>query len=189
MVNTVNQTKLLNSLINSDLLFFTNKSNKHIPYFNRCIKLNRDNKIILLDLFILLQSLKQLVRVVQYASRHLTQHPLQIVSENKMFLAFIDFIFQKLNIHTSNLLANSSVKTHKNIKTLIFLNAENNKAFNKYSIKRSFDSNINIMFLIGNFISKQANGTYKMFAGVDTYKKLVCLTLIILLSQNKNTIN
>lgn len=184
-MNTIKQQKLLSSILSSDLIYFTQDqtSKSNANFFSNEIKVNKNVNYNILNINLFIQSLKQLVRLLQYHSQHYKNY-LQIISSNTLYNDIINQISKKYEIQNEKIIVRNKVDNKLNSKALIFINFDVVKDMHELLL-RTFKGKINSIVLINSYFNKNIFGDYKILTDVNNYKKLLFLITVILLAQTK----
>ena len=179
----INQQKLLSSILSSDILYFTLRNNKtkNSNFFVNKIKLNQKNNYVLLNIDYFLQNIKQLIRLLQYHFKH-HKNFIQIVSSNLMYNEILEQVFKKYGNADNNIKVRKLLNIKYNTKAAIFLGNDSEQKLHSLLLK-GFNHNINSILLINSCFEKNVFGNYKIFVDVNNYKKLLFLSVIIMLTQ------
>lgn len=185
-MKTIKQQKLLSSILSSDLIYFTQdqilKSNTN--FFSNEIQGNKNINYKILNINLFIQSLKQLVRLLQYNSKHYKNY-IQIISSNALYIDIINQISKKYETQNEKVIVRNKLDSKLNSKALIFLNFDVVKDVQELLL-RVFKSKINSIVLINSYFNKNLLGDYKILTDVNNYKKLLFLITVILIAQYKN---
>lgn len=185
-MKVIKQNKLLASIITSDILYFTNTNNskKKSNFFSNKIEVKNKAQYVLLDIIPLLQSIKQIIRLLQYNLKHYKNF-LQIITSSNLYNQIIEHTSKAYGTSSSAINASFSLNTKLHSKIALYLGNDVTQNLN-HLMSKTFNNNINSIILINSYFSKNILGNYKIYNNIDNYKKLLFLVMIILLSQ-KNT--
>lgn len=178
----IKQNKLLSSILTSDIIYFSgNTLKKNSFFFLNKIKIKNQSHYTILNIIVLIQTIKQIIRILQFNSKY-SEHFLQIISSNNLNNKIIEYIFKKYN---NNAYIYNTTKLNDKLKSkaVIYLDTFNTNL--KFTIQKSFNNYINLIILITSYFNKNFFGNYKMLTDINNYKNLIFLSLIILLSQKK----
>lgn len=183
----IKQQKLLSSILSSDILYFTaNSSKKTSNFFSNKIELKNKTQYLLLNVVLFLQSVKQLIRLLQYHLKYYKNF-LQIITSNTLYNEILEQVSKNYNNKDSKINVRNKLDNKLNSKIVAYIGSDVTQDLQRLIIK-TFNSNINSILLINPDFNKNAFGNYKLFTSVNNYKKLVFLIVIILLAQtNSNT--
>lgn len=178
--------KLLSSILSSDLIYFTsdtvNKQN-----VNKCShQINVKEKITynVLNINQFIQSIKQLIRLLQYNSNHYKNF-LQIVTTNVLFNDIIAQISNKYCNTEEKISPRNKLDSNLQSKVLLYINFDISKDIQELLL-RAFKSNINSIILINTYFNNNILGNYKICTNINNYKKLIFVIILILLAQKNN---
>jgi len=193
-MKVIKQTKLLSSILTSDILYFSGtklkKKNSNF-YFNQ-IKVKQKTNYILLNVILLLQSIKQLIRILQFNIKYYKNF-LQIITSNNLYNKIIEYISNLYNLDNVKIHTSTKFEIKSKQKMIAYIGDDISQNL-KHTIQKTFNNNINLIILINSSFNKNFFGNYKMLTNINNYKKLIFLILIILLSQKstekiKDTVN
>ena len=179
----IKQNKLLSSVLTSDIIYFSGNisTKKDSNFFSNKIKIKNQTRYVLLNVIVLLQSIKQIIRLLQFNLKHYKNF-LQIITSNNLYNQIIEYISKTYAIKDGKI--KSTIKFDKkfNSKMVAYIgdDVSNNV---KHIMSKSFNNNINLIVLINSCFNKNISGNYKMLANINNYKKLIFLIIVILLSQ------
>ena len=179
----IKQQKLLSSVLYSDILYFTTNTTKKINsnFFSNKIELHNKNKYILLNIISFLQSIKQLIRLLQYNVKHYKNF-LQIVTSNTLFNEIIKQVSKKYSDKSNKINVRNQLDNKLNSKVVAYIGSDVTQDLQGLLLK-TFNNNINSVVLINSYFNKNTFGNYKIFTDINNYKKLIFLIVIILLVQ------
>lgn len=175
------QDKLLASILTSDILYFTGNINKKSNFFSQKIEVKDKSRYILLNASILLQSIKQIIRLLQYNQKYYKNF-LQIITSNNLHNQIIEHVSKLYGSKDSKVNARLALNNKLNSKVVTYIGNDVIHDLN-YLMHKTFDNNINSVVLINSMFNKNIFGNYKMFTDVNNYKKLLFLLMVILLAQ------
>lgn len=175
------QNKLLASILTSDILYFTGNINKNSNFFSHKIEVKDKSRYILLNASILLQSIKQIIRLLQYNLKYYKNF-LQVITSNNLHNQIIEHVSKVYGTKDSKINARSALNNKLNSKVVTYIGDDVIHNLN-YLMHKTFNSNINSIVLINSTFNKNISGNYKMFTDVNNYKKLLFLVMVILLAQ------
>lgn len=172
---------LFKHLVESEFLILSNdlSSSKHKAQFG--INSNRsDRKISFsLDVFELVKTLKQLVRILQFLGQQ-TNKKLNVCSSTRYIASFLK-LYQKEYATKSFITVqenSSDIKNfYKGVQSFIVLEESHNTTIP--AIKRLVEENILIISKINSRLESNHNGTYKIHNDLFNYKKLTFLVALI----------
>lgn len=188
-MKVVKYNKLLSSLLTSDLIYFpvTNSKKKDLNYYSKKIEINKSSSYVLLNVFVLLQSLKQIIRLLQFNLKHY-KNSVQVITSNPLYNQIIDYVSKAHGIKDSKI--NARLKFDNKLNSKVIVAIGNDTALNtSYLIQKLSNNNINSIILINTLFSKNLFGNYKLFNNINNYKKLMFLLVIFLLSQKQTDFN
>jgi hypothetical protein len=174
-------TLLFKNLVETEFLLLSNRLDHNERKFNFGLALNSlDGKISLsLDVFELVKTLKQLIRILQFLNKQ-TDKQLNICSSTKYVSSFLE-LYKKNHITTSfiKIESNSSkVKNYsKGVQCFMLLEEPLD---NKTSVLRKLiEENIFIVSKINARVELSSNGTYKVYNDLLNFKKLTFLIALV----------
>ena len=173
-------TILLKSIIDSEFLILSNRSQEGAGKFDQKVSSKGDsNARLSLNLFEVLKSLKQLVRVLQFLKQK-NKKELVICCPDINILSFLDLY--KKELKCSNLLklepdCKRSFGKSKDLKSLLLL--EEPLGNKSSALKKLFEENILIIYKINSVLEVNSYGTYKMYNDVSNFKKLAFLVTLV----------
>ena len=194
-MKSIKQTKLLGSVLTSDILYFTgnNTRNKNSIFYSNKIALNNKAYYTLLNVIVFLQSIKQLIRLLQYNLKHYSNF-IQLITSSNLYNQIIEYISKSYGTAEDKITARSNLNNKLNSKLALYI--DNDTAHNlSHLVYKTFTNNINSIVLINSQFNKNGLGNYKIFTNINNYKKLLFIIMIILLSQKNvdkklvNTLN
>lgn len=184
-MSTVKQTKLLNALITSDLVYLRNDRKKvqNSNFLKQNLNIKPKKSYTLLNVSQLLNSLKQFVRLIQFNLKHYTNF-VQVISSSNINKYLIDYISTTYgDTNTFKMHSRSTLDTKLNSKMVLFVENEGIQNLN-FLVQKMFNNNINSIQIINTKLYKNKFGTYKIFTKLDTYKKVLFCLLIMLIAKN-----
>lgn len=184
----IKQNKLLSSLLTSDIIYFKTNSvkKKNSNFFLNKIEIKQKNHYILLNVIVLLQSIKQVIRLLQFNLKYYKNF-LQVVTSNNLYNQIIDYTSKAYGVKDSKISTRLKLDTKLNSKVIAFI-GEDTSTNLKYLIHKAFNNNINSIVLINSYLHKNLFGNYKVFANINSYKKVLFLMVVMLLAQKSNEI-
>jgi len=184
----IKQQKLLSSILSSDILYFTaNSSKKNSNFFSNKIELKNKSQYLLLNVVLFLQSIKQIIRLLQYHLKYYKNF-LQIITSNTLYNEILEQVSKNYNNKDGKINVRNKLDNKLNSKIVAYIGSDVAQDLQRL-IKKTFNSNINSILLINSDFNKNVFGNYKLFTSVNNYKKLVFLIVIILLAQTNSNIN
>ena len=183
----IKQNKLLSSLLTSDILYFPTASlkNKDSNFFSNKIELNnKTTKYILLNVSVLLQSIKQIIRLLQFNLKYY-KNSVQIITSSNLYNQIIEHLSKSYGTKDSKINARLKFDNKLNSKVVTYIGNDITSNISHLMYK-TFNNNINSIILINSLFNKNLFGNYKIFNNINNYKKLLFLIVIILLSQNNS---
>jgi hypothetical protein len=175
------QNKLLASILTSDILYFTSNSNKKSNFFSNKLEVKNKTRYILLNVSVLLQSIKQIIRLLQYNLKYYKNF-LQIITSSNLHNQIIEYVSKVYGTKDSKINARLALNNKLNSKVVTYIGDDVIHNLN-YLMHKTFNNNINSIVLINSQFNKDILGNYKMFTDVNNYKKLLFLVMVILLAQ------
>jgi len=154
---------------------------KILFFFSNKIELKNKTQYVLLNVILLLQSIKQLIRLLQYNLKHYRNF-LQIITSSNLYNQIIEYISKAYGTTDSKISAKSSLNTKLNSKMALYIGDDVAQNAN-HLMSKTFANSINSIVLINSNFNKNILGNYKMFTNVNNYKKLLFVIMIILLAQ------
>ena len=184
----IEQQKLFSSILSSDILYFTaNSSKKNSNFFSNKIELKNKSQYLLLNVVLFLQSIKQIIRLLQYHLKYYKNF-LQIITSNTLYNEILEQVSKNYNNKDGKINVRNKLDNKLNSKIVAYIGSDVAQDLQRL-IKKTFNSNINSILLINSDFNKNVFGNYKLFTSVNNYKKLVFLIVIILLAQTNSNIN
>lgn len=175
------------SIINSDFSLLSLNSNKNINFIKTDVKINSYNRLKTLDIFQLIKSCKQFIRILQFVKlQNLAE--VNIIVLNKQYFHLLKSYFTEFPTGNSLKIHYLINKSKKNINTvsLDIIIGDSKLEINKNRVKSAF---MNKTFLLQNInpnIELSQIGTYKIYNDTSDFKKIVFLiSLIDLVFKNK----
>jgi len=175
------QNKLLASILTSDILYFTGNTTKKSNFFSNKIEVKDKNRYVLLNVAVLLQSIKQMIRLLQYNLKYYKNF-LQIITSSNLHNQIIEYVSKVYGTKDSKINARLALNNKLNSRVVTYIGDDVIHNLN-YLMHKTFNNNINSIVLINSGFNKNIFGNYKMFTDVNNYKKLLFLIMIILLAQ------
>lgn len=172
---------LFKHLVESEFLILANDLSNSKYKVQIGIKSNRlDRKISFsLDVFELVKTLKQLVRILQFLGQQ-TNKKLNVCSSTRYISSFLK-LYQKEYATKSFITiqedSNNIKNFYKGIQCFIALEESHNTTVP--AIKRLVEENILIITKINTRLESNQNGTYKIHNDLFNYKKLTFLVALI----------
>lgn len=184
-MKTIKQQKLLSSILSSDLLYFTpdNTNQQNSNFFSKKIRINNQTTYNILNINLFIQSIKQLIRLLQFHSKYY-KNSLQVVTSNTLYNDIINQISNKYGNPEEKINVRTKLDKKLQSKAIIYINFDIAQDVQELLL-RTFKNNINSVVLINSYFTKSAFGNYKILTDVNNYKKLLFLIVIILLAQQK----
>lgn len=182
-MRVIKQNKLVASILTSDILYFNSNliKNKNSNFFLKKLTIKNKTQYILLDIILFLQSIKQIIRLLQYNLKYYKNF-LQIITSNTLYNQIIEYTSKMFGIKHSKISGRVGLNNKLNSKVAAYIIDDTTQNI-PYLIRKTFYNNIYSIILINSYFSKNIQGDYKMFAKINNYKKLLFLITIILLSQ------
>jgi hypothetical protein len=182
-MKAIKQNKLLASILTSDILYFTSKGvkNKNVPFFSNKVETKDKTQYVLLNVILLLQSIKQLIRLVQYNLKHYKNF-LQIITSSNLYNQIIEYVSKIYGVNDFKINARSNLNAKLNSKMALYIGNDITQDINSV-MRKTFANNINSILLINSHFNKNILGNYKLFTDINNYKKLLFIIMLILLSQ------
>ena len=173
--------KLLKSLLHSDFLILENKNLNHSDK----IILNKSLNIYKLNPIVLLKTLKQFIRLIQFSSSFKEKN-LILKTNRKEF----DYVLKEFNsIYSLNLNINSYF-SNKDFKSLsdpkMFLFLDHLKHFDSSFINKFVRDKNYLLQVINNEKDLNNSSVYKIFNNLDNLKKFIFLLCLIRQINNIN---
>lgn len=175
------------SLVNSDFSLLISNNNRNVNYIKSDSKINSYNRLKTLDIFQLLKSCKQFIRLLQFV-KLTNSSEINIILTNKQYFFLlkkylVEYPFSgTFNVHY---LTNKSKKKANKVVFDIFI-GDSKLELQASSIKTSI---MNQTFLVQSINSKvdiSQNGSYKIYNDTLDFKKIVFLISVLnLVFQNK----
>ena len=180
-MKTIKQQKLLAAVLSSDILYFTTNIIKknNSRFLSSQIKLKTSHQYTLLNIEFFLQSIKQIIRLLQYNVKYYKNF-LQLIVSNVLYQEIIEYISKTYN--NNSITVNTKFKSTLNTKMVAYIDSERTQDSQAILFK-IFNKNNNFILLINSYFTKNILGNYKLFADINNYKKLIFLILIFLLAQ------
>jgi hypothetical protein len=170
---------LFKSLVNSEFLILSASCKQNDRKLDYKIISRAQNKVeSSLDIFELVKSLKQLVRVLQFL-KTFKKKQFIICSSNLNVLSFLDLYKKELKFSES-LILESNYKKVKSLTTLRSLLLLEDLPNSEESFSRNFfEKNILILTKVNAAFERNSYGTYKIYNEMSDYKKLMFLMVLI----------
>lgn len=191
-MKTIKHNKLLASVFTSDILYFTSNINKkkNSNFFLDKIEIKKSTRYILLEVSSFLQSIKQIIRLLQYNVKYYKNF-LQIITSSTLYNKIIEYISKNYGSSESKINAKLSFNNKLNSKVVAYIGNDVTQNANSL-VDKTFSNNINSILLINSYFDKNILGNYKAFTDINNYKKLLFMVMVMLLSQrnkDKNSAN
>ena len=182
-MTTIKQTRLLTSVLTSDILYFLNNFNPNslINKLSGKVKIKNKTQYALLNTIDFLQNLKQIIRLLQYNTRFYKKN-FQIITSNNLYNRIIKYISKTYSTVNSQIHANFSFTSELKSKVVAYIGNNTTKNLQNV-ISKTFFNNVRSIILIDTEFNKNAFGNYKIYADINNYKKLLFLLLLMLLAQ------
>jgi hypothetical protein len=173
-------TNLFKNIIETDFLLVSGKLKKNLRYLKSGVISSSDKNVTYsLEIFELIKSIKQLVRLIQFLKNQSNSN-LFICSSNKQVIGLINSLLQEnpslLSINV--LLGLTKIKGNLKVEQALLLLDEPLVQHNKI-FKKLFEENILLVSKINSKTEANNYGTYKMYNDISDFKKLVFLILLI----------
>lgn len=169
-VNTI----LFKNLLETEFLILSSRVDNNAPKFNSGVGVNRlDCKAALaLDVFELVKSLKQLVRLLQFLVKQEIKR-LSLCIPNRYILSFFELHRKERFLNDLVQLENDSsrIKKHCGGVHLLILVEEFLKS-NIAAFQKFLEKDIFLINKINSFLESSHGGTYKVYNEVSGFKKL-----------------
>lgn len=188
-MKVVKYNKLLSSLLTSDLIYFpiSNSKKKDSNYYSKKININKASNYAFLNVFTLLQSLKQIIRLLQFNLKYY-KNSVQMITSSPVYNQIINYVSKVHGIKDSKINARLKFDNKLNSKVVAVLG--NDISLNTSSlIQKLFNSNIHSVLLINTLFTINLFGNYKLFNNINNYKKLLFILIVFLLSQKQGEMN
>lgn len=165
-------------MIDSDFLLMDQNVSKNLRYYN----LNFNSKlfsVVALDLFVLVKSMKQLIRLLHFLKIQ-KKKKLHLGVGNKQYLNLINTYI--LNDQQSHLVLATSFLSKTNVsgdvcQSVLFLG--HSLKNDKMNFKRLFDKNIYLINKVNSKLESNNWGTYKIYNDLIDFKKIVFFMVLI----------
>lgn len=182
----IKQNKLLSSILTSDFIYFPTQlsKKKDSNFFSNKIEVKNKTRYVILNVIYLLQSIKQIIRLLQFNLKHYKNF-LQIITSNNLYNQIIEYVSKAYGTNDLKINARTKFDNKLNSKVVAYIGDDVVQNLQQ-NIKKSFNNNINSIILINSVLNKNIFGNYKMFSNINNYKKLLFLIVIILTSQTNN---
>lgn len=180
-MKVIKQNKLLASILTSDILYFASNTPKKSNFFSNKIEIKDKNRYVLLNVAVLLQSIKQIIRLLQYNLKYYKNF-LQVITSSNLHNQIIEYVSRIYGTKDSQIHAKLALNNKLNSKVITYIGNDVVHNLN-YLMHKTFNNNINSIVLINSGFNKSIFGNYKTFTDVNNYKKLLFLVMIILLAQ------
>ena len=174
-------TTLFKNLLETEFLLLSSKINNNARKFDLAVELNRlDRRTTLsLDIFELVKTLKQLVRILQFLVR-LKKKKLSVCSSNKYTISFLELYRKEFVLNNSIQLESDSSRIKKYSKGVQGLILVEEPLKNKVSaLKKFIEQDIFLIDKINSTPESDHGGTYKVYNDVSDFKKLAFLVALI----------
>lgn len=188
-MKAIKHNKLLAAVLTSDILYFTSNINKkkNSNFFLDKIEIKNHTRYILLDVIVFLQSIKQIIRLLQYNVKYYKNF-LQIITSSTLYNKIIEYTSKNYGTNESKINAKLNFNNKLNSKVVAYIGNDTTQNVNDL-VHKTFSNNINSVLLINSYFDKNILGNYKAFTDVNNYKKLLFMVMIMLLSQRNNDKN
>lgn len=171
---------LFKNIIETDFLLVSGKLKQKLRYLKSGILLNSEKNITYsLEIFELIKSIKQLIRLVQFLKKQIKGN-LYISSSNKQVVGFLTNYVKEnhseIGVNVQQGLRKLKGNSFSN-QGLLLLDEplrEHSKLF-----KKLFEENILIINRINSKLELNNYGTYKIYNDISDFKKLVFLIILI----------
>ncbi len=180
-MKTIKQVSLLKSILTSDLVYISGSSCiKNVSTVSNIININNKTKHTVLNPILLLQNIKQLIRLIQYHGKQY-QDFLEIITSSNLNIQLIDYVSKTYG--TQRIYGHRIPNAGLSSKTLLFID---NQGVSKQCLQRIFSTNKYTTIDINSVYNKNIWGNYKIFTDINNYKKLLFILLLIILTQRNN---
>jgi len=172
------QHSLLTSVLVSELLYLNNKEKKESVYLSKKLKTAKGTYV-LLDTFKFLQNLKQVVRLMQFQYKQ-ENYNTQIILSNIFLRQILFHIIKKYKNTNTKFVINNTLNYNLKTNTAIYLD---NVAVKHTALQKAFNNKINALLYVGTQLNKNVFGNYKIHTNINNFKKIIFLSIVLLLSQ------
>jgi hypothetical protein len=166
-------TNLLKSLLKSDFLILTSKKQKNIKHFDKFLKVNKNTNLIYLNVFVLLKSLKQQIRLIQFLnSQMLDQKNISLELNSKKLISLSNKFFKEYPIDLS---IDTNISKQQQLDTYGLFLSLNSKAVNKIINlnKSKQDNKISLISTYNNSTYNNKDLTYKVYNNIDSNSNIL----------------
>lgn len=170
---------LLKSIIETDFALLTGNLKQNSRSLKLGVKLKKDNTLQVLDVFELVKSLKQFVRIIQFLKRQ-NHKNMYVCSSNKQIVGILNKYLEENDNEDFIKIQNNFAKIKGKsdfIQSLLVLQEPLNSHHNVF--KKLFEKNILIVNKINSISERNSYGTYKMYNEIIDFKKLIFLIVLI----------
>lgn len=178
LMNKIN-IALFKSLVSSEFLILSANCRQNNRKLDYKIASRAKNKVeCSLNIFELVKSLKQLVRVLQFL-KTFKKKQFIICSSNVNVLSFLDLYKKELEFSESLILEPDyrKVKSLTTLRSLLLL--EDLPTSDESFSRNFFEKNILILTKVNAAFERNSYGTYKIYNEMSDYKKLMFLIILI----------
>lgn len=174
-------TLLFKNLVETEFLLLSSRLDHNERKFNFGLVLNNlDGKISLsLDVFELVKTLKQQIRILQFLNKQ-TNKNLSICSSSKYVTSFLTLYQRDYTMSSFITIENNLSKTKsysKGLQCLMLL--EESLDNNTSALRKLAEENIFIVSKVNAKVESNCNGTYKIYNDLLNFKKLTFLVALI----------
>jgi len=178
-MNSKENITLLKNIIESDFALLEQNLVKNSRYFDSRVNLTASDTMVSLNLFQLVKSLKQFVRLLQFLKSQKNNH-LYILIENKQYLNFLNQFFNETKLTCPVTIKNSLVLGNNlaNMTELLLLLDKplNN---NKNLVKRFLNHQLFLISKVNSTAETNNWSSYKIYNDLADFKKVIFLLSLI----------
>lgn len=170
---------LFQSLINSEFLILSANCKQNNRKLECKVSSRRKDRVeSSLNVFELVKSLKQFIRVIQFLKTY-EKKEFIICSSNVNILSFLELYKKELELSQSLTLEADyrKVKSLTTLRSLLLL--EDLPTSNESFSRNFFEKNILILTKVNASFERNSYGTYKIYNEMSDYKKLIFLIAVI----------
>jgi hypothetical protein len=170
---------LLKGIVESDFILLEQNLVKNSNYFDSRVNLTGSGATVSLNLFQLVKSLKQFVRLLQFLKSQDKNH-LHVLVENKQYLNFLNQFFNDTKLNCPITITNSLV-LDKNLSgtagLLLLLDKPLNN--NKNLFKRFLNHELFLISKVNSTVETNNWSSYKIYNDLADFKKVIFLISLI----------
>jgi hypothetical protein len=180
-------TNLLKSLLKSDFLILTSKKQKNLKHLDKFFKVNGDTNLAYLNISVLLKSLKQQIRLIQFLNSQMSdQKNISLELNSKKLISLSNKFFKEYPVDLS--VDTNISKQQQKLKFYGLFLSLNSKVINKIiNVNKSKqDNKISLISTFNNSTFNNKDLTYKVYNSIDSNSNI--LKFIFLLCFIRQTL-